>query len=149
MLDPASRHPLRLVTGHRQEVGLWMVDRLPDMQEVPGGFEAIGVARGDELIGGCLFTNFVRYEDGGAIQVWAAGEPGQWVSRRIISAMLGYPFVQLGCHRIWAMVAKRNRPSRKLLTDLGFRLEGVARQHFGRKKDAMSYGMLREECKWI
>lgn len=141
-----KREPLRIVGGLDEVVGLWLIDRLPDVMTLPGGYVAIGVARGDELIGGCLYTNFTRCPGGGDIQIWAAGR--DWVSRKTIRAMLGYPFDQLGCHRITALAARGNRKSRALMEGLGFKLEGVARKGMGPRTDAMIYGLLREDNKW-
>jgi RimJ/RimL family protein N-acetyltransferase len=125
-----------------------MLERLPEITALPGGYEAIGVERAGRLIGGCLFTEYVPYKGGGTITIWAAGERG-WVSRRVIQTMLGYPFNQLGCHRITALAAKDNKPSRKLLEDLGFRFEGVARLGFGPRRHACIYGLLKIEQGWV
>ncbi len=143
------RQHLRIVEGYDQEVGLWLLDRLPEVTDLPGGFTAAGVARGHELVGGCLFTDYHPCPGGGVIQMWAAGDPG-WVSRRVVRTMLGYPLNQLKCHRITALTAKSNKPSRRLLEGLGFALEGVARQGFGPRRHACIYGLLKDEAaKWI
>jgi len=140
--------PLTIVGGERERVGLWLLDKLPEVTSLPGGYEAIGVARGDVLVGGCLFSDFSPCIGGGAdIRMWAAGS--NWISRRVIGVMLGYPFRRLGCHRITAVTAKKNKPCRKMLEDLGFRLEGTARHGFGIGKDAMIYGLLRSDQRWV
>src|SRR5690348_8284107 len=98
--------PLRILGGERELVGLWMLKQLPEMTNLPGGYEAIGVVRGTTLVGGCLYTHFMPCVGGGAsIQMWAVGN--NWLSRRTIGVLLGYPFRQLKCHRIWAMTAKK------------------------------------------
>lgn len=139
--------PLSIVGGQRELVGLWLLERLPEVTNLPGGYEAIGVARGGQLVGGCLYTDFSPCVGGGAdVRMWAAGH--NWISRKVIRVMLGYPFDQLKCHRVTAVTAKKNRACRTMLEDLGFRLEGVARQGFGLKADAMIYGLLRSEYRW-
>lgn len=147
-LSNAPDRHLRIVGGERERVGLWMLDRIPDVMELPGGFEAIGVARGGQLVGGCLYSNYTPYRDGGVIQIWAAGE-GAWLSRRVIRVMFDYPFNQLRCNRLTALTAKSNKPSRKLLEGLGFKLEGIARQGFGPRSHACIYGLLRSEQGWV
>lgn len=124
-----------------------MIDRIPDVMELPGGYEAIGVARDGALVGGCLYSDFRRCPGGGTVQIWAAGE-GLWISRRVIAVMLGYPFKQLGCHRITALTGRKNKPTRRLLEDLGFKLEGIARRAFSPTKDACIYSLLRDEVRW-
>lgn len=146
--DAGRRPPLRTVAGIRDAVALWMLERLPEVTDLPGGYEAIGVARGDELVGGCLYSDYRPATGGGSIQMWAAGH--DWLSRRVLRELLGYPFLQLGCHRVMALVGRKNKPSRTMVEKLGFRLEGVAREGFGPRRDAFVYAMLRHEAgRWI
>lgn len=145
-----GRNILSLIVGakEREKVGLWMLQYLPDILMLPGGYEAIGVARGNRIIGGCLYTNYIPTPGGGDIQVWAVGEPG-WLNRRMIRALLGYPFLQLNCHRMTALTGKGNKPSRRLLEGVGFRLEGIARRGLTARKDACIYSLLKAECGWV
>lgn len=142
-----GRRPLDLIEGQKQAIGLWLLDRLPDVARLPGGYEAFGFARGAAIAGAVLYTNYVPYPDGGTIEIWAAGR--DWLSRRVLRVIFGYPFDQIGCHRMTALVGRRNRESRTLVEGLGFRLEGVARGGFGPGRDTMIYGMLRRECRWL
>ena len=59
-----------------------------------------------------------------------------------------YPFVQLDCQRATVIVRKKNKRSRKFVEWLGFRQEGCCRRGF-KDDDAIIYGLLREECRWI
>ena len=142
-----GRHPLRLVEGQKEAVARWMLARLPEVSELPGGFEAFGVERDGALIAGLLYTNYIPCDGGGNVHMWAVGEPG-WMSRRVIAAMLAYPFVQLDCHRMTVTIPRNNRKSRSISEKLGFRLEGVIREGLGPRKDLMVYGLLRNECRW-
>lgn len=132
-------------------VGLWMLARLPDVTDLPGGFEALGVARGDELVGGVIYSDYRPCKDGGQIQMWCAGH--NWLSRRILRELLGYPFnprpLGLNCHRINALVARNNKPVRRLLKALAFVEEGKLRRGYDIQRDLIVSGMLRSECKWI
>ena len=138
---------LELVIGHDEDVARWVSARIPQVTTMPGGYVAIGVARDGSLTGGALFTNYRPCPGGGDIEVWCAGKG--WLSRRVIRAILAYPFLQLGCHRLTALTPKGNRPSRRLLEGLGFKFEGIARQGFGPRSHAALYSMLRGECRWI
>lgn len=113
---------------------------------MPGGYEAIGVARGGTLVGACLYTEYRPCAGGGNIIMWAAGH--NWISRKVIGVMLGYPFGKLNCHRITALVRRGNRPSRTLLEKLGFVQEGKIRRGYNTREDTILYGMLRAECGW-
>ena len=146
--------PLTIVAGTREmreTVALWLLKRVEYIQELPGGYEAIGVARGTNLVGACLFTDYRPCPGGGSLTMWAAGHG--WISRRIIREMLGYPFNPkprgLGCHRITALIGRANKPSRKMVEDLGFVQEGKIRRGLSTTADLMVYGLLREECRWL
>jgi RimJ/RimL family protein N-acetyltransferase len=146
-MSDATRAPLAIVGGAKEAVGLFLLERVPEVTSLPGGYEAIGVARYGRLVGGCLFTDFTPCRDGATIQIWAAGH--DWISRRVVREMLGYPFRQLGCHRITALTGRHNRESRRLLQKLGFKFEGVARAGYGPGRDAFLYGLLRDEQRWV
>lgn len=117
------------------------------MTALPGGYEALGVERDGEIVGGALYSNFTQCPGGGDIMMWAAGHG--WLSRRIVREFLGYPF-RIGCHRITVLIAKGNKPSRTLVEKLGFKLEGVAREGFSPRQHACIYGLLRREAaRWL
>lgn len=144
-----SRPPLRVIWGEREAVALWVLARMPSVNNLPGGYEAIGFSRGDDVVGGVVFTSFSPSSPtGGDIQIWGAGETG-WLSRRTLFAIFDYPFRQLGCHRVTAIVARKNKRSRKMVEDIGFKLEGVMRQGTAPRHDAMVYGLLADECRWM
>ncbi len=131
----------------REDVALWILDKIKYVTDLPGGYEAIGVARDDKLVGGCLYTEYRPCPGGGNIAMWAAGHG--WLSRRTIRAMLGYPFRELNCHRVTVTIPRGNRPSRKLVKDLGFVEEGKIRRGHSTTQDLMVYGLLRDEQKWV
>lgn len=60
-----------------------------------------------------------------------------------------YPFDQLGCVRITALVPADQPETVKLNEKIGFKVEGVARKGFRRSTDAVIMGMLRDECRWL
>lgn len=57
-------------------------------------------------------------------------------------------FVNLGCVRITARTRRSNVRAHLGLERVGFKLEGIARQHF-RDEDALLYGLLRDEQRLI
>ena len=128
-----------------------MLEKIPHCTQLPGGYEALGVidAQGD-LVGGCLYTNFRPAPDrqGGDIEMWAVGN-GRWLDRGVMQELFGYPFNQLGCHRVTCITRRKGRDARRLLEKLGFRLEGVVRQGLKPHGDAMVYGLLKHECRWL
>jgi RimJ/RimL family protein N-acetyltransferase len=63
---------------------------------------------------------------------------------------LEFAFGRLGLHRVFADTDPRNAPSIRVLERLGFRREGLLREHYlvqDEPQDAVVYGLLRSEWK--
>ncbi len=125
-----------------------MIDHIPQRWEIAHAdghsYEAIGFAKDGELVGGVVYYYFTGLD----IEATAAGLPG-WLTPAHVKQIFDYPFIQLGCRRLTATVARRNKKSRRFVERLGFKLEGVRRKALKNGQDEMSYGLLKEECKWI
>jgi RimJ/RimL family protein N-acetyltransferase len=136
-----------IVLGRDQDVGKWVVSRVMDIKSVEdlGPFQAIGVAINKKIVAGFVFNNYTEDE----IMLSLAAIDPRWCQKGIIEAVLGYPFSQVGVHRVSLICAKGNKRARKLAEGLGFRLEGTLKEHFDRKYDGIIYGMTKPECKWI
>lgn len=104
----------------------------------------IGVVRGGNLVAGAVFNNY-RHPN---IEVTFAADSPRWASKQNISCILRYPFVQLGCLRLTAYTKAKNSRARTFLTGLGFDQEGYHPYGFP-DDDAVSYGLLRDKCRWI
>jgi hypothetical protein len=103
---------------------------------------ALGVVRGGELVGGAVYHGYLVHD----VQVSFALDRVAFIPWR---ALFSYPFLELGCARITAVVGRKNKKSRKLVEALGFKLEGVHLKGLDGHEDAFSFGMLRENCRWI
>ncbi len=147
--DEAGRPPL-ILTGERERVVAYLKHRIRDMGEPPAkDYEAIGVVKDGKLIGGVAYTEWKEIAPGQHdIRMHCAGEPG-WLTKGTIRAFFAYPFQQLACIRVTAIVAKANRRARDLDERLGFRMEGCIRDGFGVGRDGIVYGMTRAGCRWI
>lgn len=132
-----------ILIGEDQAVAALVGSKIPGF--APVKFTALGVVRNQKLVGGVIYHNYSRH----GIEVTGAFDDPRWALPQTMRALFDYPFQQLGCVRITAVIAKKNKRSRRLCEGLGFRLEGVARKGFDGKQDACIYGMLREECKWL
>lgn len=113
-------------------------------------YSAIGVVRKDTLVGGVVFYNFRSYN--GQIvdlEMSAAFEKSDWGSRSILRDLFSYPFITCNSVRLTTITGRRNKRARKVDEILGFKLEGVARRAIDGREDAMIYGLLRHECRWI
>lgn len=98
------------------------------------------------LICGAVYHNYAGHD----VLISIAAHDPRWSSRRNWGVLLAYPFLDLKTVRATALVAKKNKRSRRLVEAIGFRLEGCARRGFDGHQDACLYGILREDAeKWI
>lgn len=84
--------------------------------------------------------------------IWmhVAAEPRRiWCTPDFLGHIFAYPFFELGCGRVTALVARSHTRLQKLLLHLGFTEEGRLRESLPTGDDLIAYGMLRRECRWI
>jgi hypothetical protein len=67
----------------------------------------------------------------------------------VMTGVFDYVFNQLGCVRCTSITKKSNKRCRDFLTGLGFQLEGRIRLGYDGIKDALVYGLLASECRYI
>ena len=131
----------------------WVADRIDNVDgpEDFGPCQAIGFLKNREPVAGVVYYKQHRLSDN-ASDIFAAiaAEPQSgWANRSVLNLMFAYPFLQLDCARITVVVAEGNERSAKLAKKLGFRREGVLRRGWNGKTNALVFGMLKSECKWI
>lgn len=135
-----------LVLGHDNDIAKFVAQRSKYMLGGFGLCTAIGVIRHNKLIGGVVYH---EYKDAvKSIMVSFAFDHPSWITPSVLGSICAYPFIQIGANRVSALVAKKNKRSRKFVEGIGFKLEGCARRAF-LDDDAMLYGLLRRECRWI
>jgi RimJ/RimL family protein N-acetyltransferase len=124
-------------------VAAMVAARIPDQSFEK--YTALGVVRRGVLVGGVVYHHYVGHD----VQVSIAFDSPGWALPGTLRALFDYPFNTLGCARMSALIGRKNKKSRKICEGLGFKLEGV--HHKGRDgvEDAMSYGLLKENCRWI
>lgn len=127
----------------RERVGDWVAKhtRTP----LPWGewYQGIGHEKDGELIAGVVF-NFHTEAD----IVMHIAASGQWLTREYAYAIFAYPFLQLKTRRVSAFPRASDEVTRKLVLALGFTHEGTMRHGYA-DDDAVLYGMLREECRYL
>lgn len=97
----------------------------------------------DEIAGIVAFFNF-RWP---SVEVGFFCDDFRWaLNRDGIIEVLSYPFIQLKCRRLTALVEKKNTIARKMVQRLGFVEEGKLRKA-GPKGDILVYGLLPDELK--
>jgi RimJ/RimL family protein N-acetyltransferase len=136
--------PTKIIVGWDIAVGEWVRQRVYHVHTW-GSFRAIGVIRGSELIAGVVYNNF-RWP---TIEASIASTDASWCSRRNLAAIFAYPFRQLECTRLGATAEATNQPVRAFLIRLGFREEGLVKSALPDRADAVIFGMMPEECRWL
>lgn len=142
--------------GMDQEVSAWVAERVPVLAgraaAGDGASAALGVVRGERIIAGIVFRN---YRSGVDIEVDLAAEDPRWAFPVTLRRLFRYPFVQLGLPRITCIVSAANARCRELCEGrpgkpgLGWKHEGTARRAYDGTNDALIFGMLREDCRFL
>jgi hypothetical protein len=112
----------------------------------PGMFSAFAVL--DDRGGFCAGVVVSEYR-GYDCQLSCASDVRTAWRPHVIKAVFDYVFNQLGCIRCTALTRKNNRRTRAFLGGMGFTLEGRVRKGYDGVKDALVYGLLKEECVYI
>lgn len=138
---------MRLLLGHDALVAEWVRRRIPHLAHTDGfgPCTAMGVIGGEDgasLLGAVVFHAYLPTNR--SIHWSAAAATPNWLNRQIITDILRYPFGQLDCVRITAVIPRRNKRSREFQERFGFKHEGTLRREFG-GDDGCIYGLLRSE----
>lgn len=136
----------RVVAGMDEQVATWVASKIPHMSLGESPYTAIGLLdpRG-YLVAGVVYSVYT----GNDIMMHVALLTPRSLTRRFIEEGFKYPFIQLNCARVTAMVAKDNVASHAFVKGLGFTREGALREWYEDGQDGVLYGMLRRECRWI
>lgn len=137
-----------LVFGDHENVAAWAVPFLaPAIESVADlqPLQAIGICCAGQPIAAVIYNNF----NGHDIHMTIATNTPRWASRAVLRALFVYPFLTLGVARVTATTGKGNSRAQRLLEGVGFRQEGAVRLGILGREDALLYGMLRQECRWV
>ena len=139
-------HLTSLVCGRDDELAAWAEEHFPDCAPLSRPLTAIGVSAIDgEIMGVAIFHNY-RQND---IEITFITATPKWATPGNVRGILNYPFVQLGVKRMTAITMKSNKKARKLLTGLGFVLEGVHPYAARDLTPSCTYGLYSQNAeKW-
>lgn len=135
---------LHFVFAPKPAIAKWVVDRIPHMGSFAdlGPYEVMGISNAaGERVAGVVWTHYRGHD----ITLNLAADTARWARRGVITAILSYPFRQLGCARCTAFVGRQNKRSFRLTEGVGFRREGLMRRAADGWEDVHVFGMLREE----
>lgn len=140
-----------LAGKHTEAVGAYVMEKVPHLVLNPGMYVAFMVVNDQmDFVGGVVFTNY-RETDGKATDVeisCAAETPAAW-RPGVCRAIFKYVFETAGCVRCTSITVKGNKKARDFLQSLGFQLEGNVRLGYDGRRDALIYGLLRSECRFL
>ena len=129
-------------------VGLEVVDWVAKRTNEFGRFGSdigIGWQKEGRLVAGVVYADW----NGPNVVCHIASDGSKrWATRAYLNVIFDYPFRQLGCRRITALVGEGNSASRRFVQHLGFELETTleAAHPTG---DLLIFRMWKRGCKWI
>lgn len=131
--------------GEKAALMQWALARLPYAIRAEMAYP-VGVVRGGEVAAVVLYHEL----RGCNIEMSIVADTPRWATKQTVGFLLRYPFWSWDVRRVTALVARRNRRSRKLVRGLGFLEEGVMRDGMA-DDDLVIYGMTRrqwESSRW-
>lgn len=116
------------------------------MSLTPGMYQALMIVNDNrDFVGGVVFTNWRKTN----VEISCASETPMAFKPGVCRAVFQYAFDQLGCIRCTSITTKANKKARSFLEALGFQLEGNIRLGYDGRRDALIYGLLRSECRFL
>jgi len=105
---------------------------------------AIGWLRDDDLTCGVFYENYTRQ----SITATIAVAPGAVMPKEFLKAIFRYPFEQLGCEKMFALIAENNWRSQNLVEKMGFVKETVVTDYYP-EGDMFIYSMTKRQCRFL
>lgn len=138
---------MTLIYGADREIREWISEHLFGEKD---GFDekstCIGVVNGGQLICGILYNNYIPDVN---IEMSIASVDKRWATRHNLRAFFKYPFIDLGVKRVSTLCSASKGDIVRFNERIGFKQEGFHRQAWPMGGDAVSFGMLKNECRWL
>lgn len=135
-----------LVYGQDERVAEWVGKQLMKDAEAFKPCVAVGIEREGKLIAGVIYN---KYEPELLIEMSIASIDKAWATRHNLSALFSYPFIQLNLKRVQALCSEKDEGVQMFLKRLGFTHEGTHPCAYHDGGTALSFGMLKNNCKWL
>lgn len=133
----------RIVTQD-DAIGRWVYDRTGGGDWIAGAGSTIAVYRDTAIVAGVTFSQWT----GPNIFTAVAVEDRRAVTRQFLFLCFWYPFEQLQCRRITALVNEDNSASLLAIEHLGFKCEATL-EDAAPNGNVIVYRMFKRDCKWL
>lgn len=139
---------MRCAWGIDQVVGEYISAHFPELTalQVLRPHVAVGFVSNDNKLVGGLALNFDSVFEG-TLSIYT--DSRHCLTPRILRELFHWAFVERRLARLTCQIAKRNKRARRLVEGLGFKMEGVKRRGFDGRRDAIVYGLVAEDCRWL
>lgn len=135
-----------LLYGADKEVREWVAVQLfNDADRYGDTCRAIGVVENGGIIAGVVYSGYCPNH---SIEMSVASVDKRWCSRHNLEAFFSFPFIQLALERVWTQCSAEQEGVIMFNQRLGFKQEGYHPKGWPMGGDSLSFGMLREDCKW-
>ena len=138
---------MTLVYGADKEICAWASEIIFGHSEA---FDeksiAIGVIKDGALIAAVVYNN---YHKNISIEMSIASVDKRWATRHNLKAFFTYPFTQLNLGRVQTLCSSSDKGVIMFNKRLGFVPEGYHRKAWPLGGDAVSWAMLKDECRWL
>lgn len=135
----------RVLFGADDLVIRWAGRAIPGFIASPGA-KALGVVSKGDLVAGVIYERY----NGVHMEVAITARRGsKWADRQTLAHLFGYPFNQMQCVAITALVPATNLESLNLATKLGFEAEAYVKFAAPDGSPMVVLKMFRENCRWI
>jgi hypothetical protein len=134
----------RLVTGEKKRVADWIASKIPCGEWVLN-YEAIGIERDGELVGGVVIDSYVKDT---RCAMHCAGTGKYWLNREFLAAIFGYVFYQMKCRVAVITVSSTNKDSLRFTKHVGF-TETCRIPNGCEDGDLVILAMQKSDCRWV
>jgi RimJ/RimL family protein N-acetyltransferase len=134
------------------KVAQWVAARIEGFGDASrfGEHSAIGIGIDGTPVAGFVFNDLREEKHGNDVRVSAAAIPGaKWARPAVLHRLFSYVFNELDCVRVTFVIREGNTHAEKISKHLGFRREGVTRRGWDGRTNALIYGLLKTECRYL
>lgn len=116
-----------------------------------GKARGLAVVKDNKVIAGVVYNNYTTDINNNPLNIEMSifSIDKSWATRQNLKELFAYPFIQLGLKRVTATSSVNAEGVNIFLQKLGFTREGLHRNAYVDGSDAYSWGLLKQECRWI